>query len=278
MSVYNTYLPPPALRTWIQYYVSRQLDSEDRFPEVQDILPLNLTAITFFSDPGMHEYAWPGGPFIDTPTIAVIGPMREKRVTHFLSSGRMLTIVFTETGLHKFFSFRMADWTDIAGNGAEMVERNELAHCREAIFNAQTPDAAVAFLNQYFLHRLSKDKKDLSRIADMASLIHARKGNIEVDRLMNHSHMSVKTIERLFKEKIGMGPKYFSRIVRFSHAMRMLDRNTRIYEIINRLGYFDQAHFIREINFFAGSTPRQFQLQDSEDWATKMFLDNLTDW
>jgi len=277
MAEYHTYPPAPALRAWIQYYVSIDLDGRDHYPAVQDILPLNLTAITFLSTPAMHDYAWPGGPFIHTPTIAVIGPMREKRLTRYLSPGRMMTIVFTVTGLHKLFSFRMHQWADIAGNGADMVEDNELAHCREAIFNAATPAGAVAFLDNYFLHRLGKDKKDLRHIDDIASYIHGRKGNVDMNWLADNANMSVKTFERHFKEKIGMGPKYFSRVVRFSHALKMLDASKTTFEIIEHLGYFDQSHFIHELSYFTGATPKHFSFDYSDEWATKLFIDNLTD-
>ena len=100
-----------------------------------------------------------------------------------------------------------------------------------------------------------------------------RKGDVDVDALTRHSNMSAKTLERHFAEKIGLNPKFFSRIVRFSHAMKMVEGQKNIFEIIDSCGYSDQAHLIREFKHFTGRTPVYGYVGLEE--MPRLFLDNL---
>ena len=87
--------------------------------------------------------------------------------------------------------------------------------------------------------------------------------------------MSAKTLERQFHEKIGFTPKFYTRIVRFSHAMKMLTQNKGVFDIIVDCGYTDQAHFIKEIRLFTGRTPKfYYNLDTEEEFAVRLLLDN----
>jgi len=62
---------------------------------------------------------------------------------------------------------------------------------------------------------------------------------------------------RLFKYYIGDSPKTFSKVVRFQNILKAkpstqsLRKNKLFYD----LGYFDQAHFIKDFKNFYGVTP-----------------------
>jgi AraC-like DNA-binding protein len=56
---------------------------------------------------------------------------------------------------------------------------------------------------------------------------------------------------------VGMSPKLFARTVRFDKALiaRRNAPNRSWTDIVHELGYFDQAHFVRECRAFAGLPP-----------------------
>jgi transcriptional regulator GlxA family with amidase domain len=69
--------------------------------------------------------------------------------------------------------------------------------------------------------------------------------------------LSVRQFERLSHERLGLPPKTYSRMIRFSHAYKCKEiaPHTSWTEIAHRCGYFDQAHLARDFRFFAGHSP-----------------------
>jgi AraC-like DNA-binding protein len=74
-----------------------------------------------------------------------------------------------------------------------------------------------------------------------------------LDALISASGWSERQFRRRFQEIVGIGPKVYSRIVRFQRALRAIDQCDPIPS-----GYYDQAHFIREFKSFAGETPSAY--------------------
>lgn len=96
-------------------------------------------------------------------------------------------------------------------------------------------------------------------------------GAAAVADLASQAGISRRQIERVFLRKIGIGPKLFSRIVRFQHLLHAPQQDWALTAA--ECGYFDQAHLIHDFREFTGLTPaawRQQQvafLQDSEPHA-----------
>ena len=71
------------------------------------------------------------------------------------------------------------------------------------------------------------------------------------------SGLSTSQFQRRFATQVGMTPKMFARTIRFDRAL-IARRNApgRPWtDIIHEMGYFDQAHFIRECHAFTGLPP-----------------------
>lgn len=75
------------------------------------------------------------------------------------------------------------------------------------------------------------------------------------DRQCNEFGLSARQLRRLCNAHLGMGPKQFSRVLRFQSAIRSLavGRNTN-----SQRHYCDQSHMIREFNALGGVTPGTF--------------------
>ncbi|MET2984426.1 AraC family transcriptional regulator [Aureibaculum conchae] len=69
--------------------------------------------------------------------------------------------------------------------------------------------------------------------------------------------ISPRQLRRLFKYYIGATPKSFSKVVRFQNILKAKPstQSLRKNKIFFDLGYFDQAHFIKEFKNFYGVTP-----------------------
>ena len=81
-------------------------------------------------------------------------------------------------------------------------------------------------------------------------------GALDIEREINVG-LSARQLRRLFKYYIGCTPKLFSKVIRFQHVLQSkpssasLKNNPIFYDV----GYYDQAHFIKEFKTLFGTTP-----------------------
>jgi transcriptional regulator GlxA family with amidase domain len=85
----------------------------------------------------------------------------------------------------------------------------------------------------------------------------ASNGNLSIEKISSLACLSRRQFDRKCKERIGMTPKLYARIARFSKAYRlreaMPDRNWT--GIAYEACYFDQRHMIRDYKEFTGMAP-----------------------
>lgn len=82
-----------------------------------------------------------------------------------------------------------------------------------------------------------------------------------VDQWAHCASMSVRQLERHFRERMGMSPKLFIKLVRFSRAWNMREKNPDISwnKIAHACNYADHMHMIRDFKQFSGATPGELQ-------------------
>jgi len=123
----------------------------------------------------------------------------------------------------------------------------------------------ASLLDDYLSAKKINTRHDFSAIYNM---IYASKGQIAVEALAKECHMSNRTMERVFKENVGIPPKEFILIVRFQEVLRRLRQEdfARASEALPResllriafeLGYHDHAHLTNAFKKYAGILPSE---------------------
>jgi AraC-like DNA-binding protein len=83
-------------------------------------------------------------------------------------------------------------------------------------------------------------------------------GRIGAASLAHELGLSLRTLERLFREQVGLPPQSFIRHVRFQTALARLKagpaRGT-LARVALECGYADQSHFIKDFQALAGRRP-----------------------
>jgi AraC-like DNA-binding protein len=99
-----------------------------------------------------------------------------------------------------------------------------------------------------------------SRSRECFALIESRAGQITVGELSREMGMSMRTLERVFMEEVGLAPKRVLRYLRYQAALRRLRSRTfrTQADLAYECGYSDQSHFIRDFHFFSGKSPGRF--------------------
>ena len=91
-------------------------------------------------------------------------------------------------------------------------------------------------------------------IAAALRAMRLRGAPIEIDAFARAAGISRRHFERRFRDRVGLSPHLFGRIVRFQHAFAALGEEPGA-SLAARLGYVDQAHLIREVRRFSEHTP-----------------------
>lgn len=128
----------------------------------------------------------------------------------------------------------------------------------------QTDRWTVRFqkVRQFLEQHLLTQGHDDPRLHLACQLVHGSRGTLRVERLATRLEMSRKHLNHLFKTHIGLSPREYIRIDRFSRVMRDLTArhgqgDRRLADLALSCGYADQSHFNRDFKVFSGATPRE---------------------
>lgn len=85
-----------------------------------------------------------------------------------------------------------------------------------------------------------------------------------VDALAKAACQSTRQFERLFKQRMGISPKYFLKVLRFENAFRMKNTHPQRdwLSIAIACGYYDYQHLVKDYRDLTGLSPNQFHAID----------------
>jgi len=95
------------------------------------------------------------------------------------------------------------------------------------------------------------------RLAAAVNHILSRNGAGSMDDAARAAGWSPRQLQRRFLHDVGVGPKRFARVLRLQAAARAAPLAARVgwARVAAECGYFDQAHFIRDLREVTGRTP-----------------------
>ena len=122
----------------------------------------------------------------------------------------------------------------------------------------------VRLLNNFLLQQTSKSKGPDAVIIQAVKLIVQYEGVMTVELLLQTLFVTERTLERKFKQTVGITPKRFIEIVRLNASakrMQRMNEKQSLAGVAYDSGYFDQSHFIKDFRKFTGFTPQQYHEQ-----------------
>ena len=142
---------------------------------------------------------------------------------------------------------------------ATSVFGNQLVEVNEQLALAKDYGAMLEVANE-FIRQLSKiSKKPKRPIDDVCSLL-LRAENYTVEQIAKESFLSVRQLERQCKERTGVSPKLYERIIRFDRAFRLKNSRPQFdwLRIAMECGYHDYQHLAKAYKDFTGMSPTGF--------------------
>lgn len=97
---------------------------------------------------------------------------------------------------------------------------------------------------------------------------------VTVDHLAGVACASARTLQRVFREQVGMSPKRYLRIRRFQRVVGGGGSADELLRRAFRAGYYDFPHLARDFRELAATSPGAF-LELDEDTLARTFLSGL---
>jgi AraC-like DNA-binding protein len=234
------YWPSGALAPFVEHYwiVRWDLDA----PRTAETVP----------HPSIHLVLEPGGG-------EVVGVMRTRFSRVLEGRGRVVAAKFHPGGFRPFLAGRVVSLTgrrvpvaDLFGPpGRELAER-ALGHDDDLV----SAGIVDGFLRG--LRPVGDEGMDLAR--RVAARIAEDRGITRVDQVAREFRVTVRALQRLFGDYVGVGPKWVIQRYRLLEAVERVAAGTAVdwVDLALDLGYADQAHFIRDFKRLVGRSPAEY--------------------
>lgn len=253
------YNPHPALKEYVETIciMGHEFEPDDFLSPIYTYMPAHTRFICFYlRDPIKGKNV--AGTFDERARSMIIGPQITP-VTLDLGKKILDVIVMLKPcGLYRLLGIPLWEIVD-RDFDARLMLGKEIDEVVERLMNTSSHEKKNHVIQEYLLGKLAKLKPSLPIDRAMLYLV-GTNGNLSMDILASKSCLGVRQLERQCLNRIGVPPKYFARIIRFSEAYKFkeLHPQTSWIEIAYRFGYFDQMHLIRDFRHFTGVNPNTF--------------------
>ena len=230
--------PAPDLAAYVAGYWFAEWDLRDQPPYRQLTVPFPQVHLSFGYEP-----------------VPVIRGATRTHVVRILSgAGRVFGV-----------AFRPGCFRPFLGRPVSTITGRSLAACE--VFGPHVPGTAIADADDELAmvtvveQFLREHRPDVDPAADLAVAVVQRvvedPSLTRVDTLAARVHVSIRQLQRLFSDHVGVSPKCVIRRYRLHEVSRRLDTGSAVDwgRLAAELGYSDQAHLTRDFTAVFGEPP-----------------------
>ncbi|MEO7433628.1 MAG: AraC family transcriptional regulator [Dokdonella sp.] len=234
--------PCEALSDVVDHFWFVRWDLDGHLPQTRETLP----------HPNVHLV-------IERGLTRIFG-VHSTRFTRVLKDrGCALGVKFRAGGFRPFLGRAVSTITDaslplddVFGHDADLLEEEVLA--------ADDVHGMMAIAARFLAGRRPAADPRVSVVADMVAGIAADRSLLRVEALADRHGLSKRALQRMFNDYVGVSPKWVINRYRLHEAVERLAGGTDVdwTDLALSLGYFDQAHFIRDFRTLVGRTPGEY--------------------
>jgi AraC-like DNA-binding protein len=234
--------PPPDLAAVVEHHWRVAWDLRGRPAYRSEVL----------THPSVHLVFEPHGAF-------VYGVRRRVDVRILAGTGWAVGTKFRPGGFGGFLAGDVSDLTDsVLPFGA--VFGADGAALAEAAAAEEEPAAKVALLQAFLRERLVAPGPETRMVQAVVAAMREAPPGTRVEEIAAAHGVSVRTLERRFRRHVGVGPKWVLQRYRLHEALEQIDAagDPDWSRFALDLGYYDQAHFLRDFRAVAGRSPARY--------------------
>lgn len=246
--------PSGSLRPYIQSFWSlRRATPQLTFRE-EYMHPRGGFGVVFnFGDPVFLD-----GRLVKEP-LFLDGANTRSRKMGFVGSVDMVGVRFREGGAYPFLGVPLHELRDTF-TLLDVLDRRQLLTLHARLAETAVLAHRFQLLDQWLVARLAQGQARSLLIPPSLARLQAQVGLLPIPQLADELAVSQRQLERLFQLQVGMTPKQYARLVRVETARLALKQHpATTTRLAVDLGFYDQAHFIREFRSVIGMTPTAYK-------------------
>lgn len=224
-----------------------QVEVVGELPESGILYPETCTAISFYCGPSK-------------PYAFISGIMTRPVVFSDLKPGTYFVVIFAPSQMHALFRIPLIEisnqWVEL-----EKLRDFNMAVLIEKIACAPSFNARIAVWESFYRQWLLKHEGTMTTvIKQILDWSASHPAYINEKALSNFAGYTERHLRNMFHNYLGVTFKTYQRIIRYKKTLWALSahQTANLTDVAYDLGYYDQAHFIREFRHFQGSTPSCF--------------------
>ncbi|HMH33741.1 MAG TPA: AraC family transcriptional regulator [Puia sp.] len=201
---------------------------------------------------------------IPAPPIIVTGPKFKPVGLLFGQDHLMIKVMFHPTGTYRVLGIDMQRTVNTGLDAREFwgPEVNEIL---KTLRQTASYDEQVTIISTFLERKYAQSGKPEEPIDLVATKMLDPLQQHSLEEWSSEACLSLRQFERSFRQRVGISPKLFIRIVRFEAAMKVKNifplRSWS--EIASECGYTDSSHLLKEFRELAEFPPSAFYLKQT---------------
>jgi len=252
------YNPSFELSPYIEFFWTGEFNINSNELLKQRVIPNGyIELIIHLSD--SHCELFNSASFDSSPDYTLIGMYSQPYSVHFKDKVEVFGIRFKPEGFMQIFGIPAAEFYEGYVDIESLHLKDFRDFCRR-LKELSTTENMITECHKYFFKKINGSKINLYYLNRAAEIIRKNDGLISIDELTRNVFIGKRQLEREFKQKLGLSPKKYMRLVRLNKVNRLIREGKRVdlSELSYICGFADQPHFIRDFKHFTGEAPKIF--------------------
>jgi AraC-like DNA-binding protein len=232
--------PDPALAEFVDYYwLVRWRVTEHR----QQVVP----------QPRVHLAGEHG-------RLLVHGVSRAPFFRTLTGTGHVLGAAFHPGGFHAVLRASVATISGTVQPGLDLLGRDDRP-AAERIATSAASAEMVRAVEEYLLGCSPEPDPTGREVTGLVDEVRRRSEIVRAEQLAQHAGLTLRSLQRLFSEYVGVGPKWVIQRSRILDATAAAHSGEAVdwAQLADRLGFSDQAHLTRVFTQVVGTPPAMYQ-------------------
>jgi AraC-like DNA-binding protein len=231
--------PSSDVDPWVEHYWWVRWDVAE--PQVAEVLSYPSLHVTF-----------------EGVDARIVGVVRKKFTRRLTGRGEVFALKFRAGMFRPWFGAPVVRLTDQSPPLGGQLGAPPSLLLRE-IFAENDEIARAKVLEAHLRARLPPPDAEAELARDLVERVRSERELKSVAGLARASGLGARALQRLFREYVGVGPKWVVRRFRLQEAAELLATTEQsVGAVAAALDYFDQAHFVRDFKAVVGETPSAY--------------------
>ncbi len=175
----------------------------------------------------------------------------------------VIRVIFQPGGLFRLLGgLPLNEFADKIADAEQLINSSVLS-VNEQLRNAKSYLQRIQIVEAFLMTQIQRVKTGIHAVDKIAQILQDNPSRFSLDWLADQACLSPRQLERKFVERLGIGPKLFSRISRFHQAFMFKEKHPHLdwLTVAVNFGYTDFQHLSKDIKEFAGVAPNTLLLE-----------------